>query len=176
MVLATVALTGSGQATFTTSSLFIGTHSITATYNGDSNFSASTSPPLIQTVSTPASTESVKVTGGGFITLTTGGSGSFGLVGMVSNSDVPSGNLEYQDHDTGMNIKGTTITAVVVTGTHARMFGTATVNGAGSFDFVVDVDDLGEPGTGVDKFRIQLSNGYTAGPATLSGGNIQVHQ
>jgi uncharacterized repeat protein (TIGR01451 family)/CSLREA domain-containing protein len=175
-VLATVALTGSGQATFTTSSLFIGTHSITATYNGDANFNASTSPPLIQTVVTPASTESVKVTGGGFITLTTGGSGSFGLVGMVSNSDVPSGNLEYQDHDTGMNIKSTTITAVVVTGTHARMFGTATVNGAGSFDFVVDVDDLGEPGTGVDTFRIQLSNGYTAGPVTLSGGNIQVHQ
>jgi hypothetical protein len=42
------------------------------------------------------------------------------------------------------------------------MFGKATVNGAGSFDFVIDVDDLGEPGTGVDKFRIQLSNGYTA--------------
>jgi hypothetical protein len=55
------------------------------------------------------------------------------------------------------------------------MFGTATVNGAGSFDFVVDVDDFGEPGAGVDKFRIQLSNGYTAGAALISGGNIQVH-
>jgi uncharacterized repeat protein (TIGR01451 family) len=175
MVLATVVLNGSGQATYTTSSLFIGTHSITATYSGDANFKGSTSPPLIQTVATPPSTESVKVNGGGSILLTTGGSGTFGLVGMVSKSDVPSGNVEYQDHDTGMNIKSTTITAVVVTGIHAQMFGKATVNGAGSFDFVVDVDDLGEPGTGVDKFRIQLSNGYTAGPALISGGNIQVH-
>jgi hypothetical protein len=40
------------------------------------------------------------------------------------------------------------------------MFGAATINGAGSFDFVVDVDDFGEPGAGVDKFQIQLSNGY----------------
>jgi hypothetical protein len=54
------------------------------------------------------------------------------------------------------------------------MFERATINGAGSFDFV-DVDDLGEPGTGVDKFRIQLSSGYTAGGSKLSGGNIQVH-
>ena len=173
-VLATVAVDASGQATYMTSSLFLGAHPITATYNGDDNFAGSTSAALIQTVVVPASTESVKVNGGGFITLATGGNGSFGLVGMVSKTDVASGNVEYQDHDAGLNIKSSTITAVVVTGTHARMFGKATVNGAGSFDFVVDVDDLGEPGAGVDKFQIQLSNGYSAG-ASLSGGNIQVH-
>jgi hypothetical protein len=174
-VLAIVAVDGSGQATYSTSSLFIGVHSITSTYNGDANFTGSASAAVIQTVVTPLSTESVKVNGGGFITLATGGNGSFGLVGMVSKTDVASGNVEYQDHDAGLNIKSTTITAVVVTGNHARMFGTATVNGAGSFDFVVDVDDFGEPGAGVDKFRIQLSNGYTAGAALISGGNIQVH-
>jgi uncharacterized repeat protein (TIGR01451 family) len=175
-VLGTATLNLSGQATFTTSTLFIGAHSITATYNGDANYNGSTSPPLIQTVVAPPSTEDVKVTGGGSIPLTTGGSGTFGLVGMVSSKDVPSGNVQYQDHDTSMNVNATTITSVVITGTHAQMFGKATINGSGSYDFVVDVDDLGEPGTGVDKFRIQLSNGYTAGPATLTGGNIQVHQ
>jgi hypothetical protein len=158
-----------------TSSLFIGAHSITATYNGDANFTGSASTAVIQTVVVPTSTESVKVNGGGFITLTTGGNGSFGIVGMVSKTDLASGNVEYQDHDAGLNIKSSTITAVVVTGTHARMFGKATVNGAGSFDFVVDVDDFGEPGAGVDKFQIQLSNGYAAGVGLLSGGNIQVH-
>ena len=105
----------------------------------------------------------------------TGGSGTFGLVGMVSATDVPSGNVQYQDHDTGMNVKATTVTSVVVIGTHGQIFGKATINGSGSYDFVVDVDDFGEPGSGVDKFRIQLSNGYTAGPAVLSEGNIQVH-
>ena len=38
--------TSSGVATFTTSSLAVGTHSITASYPGDATFSASTSAPL----------------------------------------------------------------------------------------------------------------------------------
>lgn len=74
-----------------------------------------------------------------------------------------------------MTVKSTVVTAVQVTGTHARIFGKATIDGSGSYDFIVDVDDLGEPGTRVDKFRIQLSNGYVRSE-TLSGGNIQIHQ
>ena len=74
-----------------------------------------------------------------------------------------------------MNLKSTLITAVLVTATHAQIIGKATINGAGSFDFAIDVDDLGEPGANVDKFGIQVSNGY-ARSGTLSGGNIQVHK
>jgi Bacterial Ig-like domain (group 3)/FG-GAP-like repeat/Abnormal spindle-like microcephaly-assoc'd, ASPM-SPD-2-Hydin len=40
----------SGTATLTTSTLAVGTHSMTATYNGDTNFAPSTSPPLKQVV------------------------------------------------------------------------------------------------------------------------------
>jgi hypothetical protein len=43
-------LNGSGVATLTTSTLSVGTRSITATYNGDANFSSSTSPVLYQVV------------------------------------------------------------------------------------------------------------------------------
>ena len=43
-------LNGSGVATFSTGTLIVGTHSITATYNGDSNFASSTSQPLSQVV------------------------------------------------------------------------------------------------------------------------------
>jgi len=46
----TSALNGSGVATFSTSSLSVGSHSITAQYNGDSNYSGSTSPPFTQMV------------------------------------------------------------------------------------------------------------------------------
>jgi hypothetical protein len=49
-VLGTKALDGSGQATYTTTSLSVGTHSITAVYGGDSNFNGSTSPTLTQVV------------------------------------------------------------------------------------------------------------------------------
>ena len=45
-----VALDGSGQASFTTSSLTPGTHSITAQYSGDVNFVSSSSTPFSQLV------------------------------------------------------------------------------------------------------------------------------
>jgi hypothetical protein len=48
--LGTVTLNNSNQATFATSTLAAGTHSITTVYSGDSNFSASTSVALTQKV------------------------------------------------------------------------------------------------------------------------------
>ena len=48
------ALNGSGQATFTTSSLSVGSHSITAIYSGNASFTASTSAAIIQVVGIPA--------------------------------------------------------------------------------------------------------------------------
>src|SRR6266550_1788391 len=48
-----------GKATFTTSGLTAGTHSITAIYGGDASFTISTSPVLMQTINSTASTSSV---------------------------------------------------------------------------------------------------------------------
>jgi large repetitive protein len=48
--LATLTLNGAGQATFTTSALALGTHAITATYAGDTNFLASVSALLAESV------------------------------------------------------------------------------------------------------------------------------
>jgi large repetitive protein len=56
--LATLTLTG-GQATFTTSSLALGTFQITAVYGGDSNFTGSTSPALAQVVKKGSTTTMV---------------------------------------------------------------------------------------------------------------------
>src|SRR5262249_52318553 len=47
--LATIAMSG-GKASFTTSSLTRGTHTISAVYSGDTNFNGSTSANLLQTV------------------------------------------------------------------------------------------------------------------------------
>jgi hypothetical protein len=55
---APVTLAG-GSATFTTSSLTSGSHSITAVYSGDANNLASTSAPLTQTVNQSATTTSL---------------------------------------------------------------------------------------------------------------------
>jgi hypothetical protein len=48
------ALTAAGIATFTTSTLTPGSHSITAVYGGDTNFTGSTSAPLIEQIGAPA--------------------------------------------------------------------------------------------------------------------------
>jgi hypothetical protein len=59
---ATVLGTGtlsSGTAALSTAALAIGTHSITATYSGDSNFAASISPVLVQTISQTATTTTI---------------------------------------------------------------------------------------------------------------------
>ncbi len=52
-------VTASGVATFTTSSLAVGTHSITASYSGDTQYSASTSAPISQTISKNTTTTAV---------------------------------------------------------------------------------------------------------------------
>jgi hypothetical protein len=48
--LGSATLNSNGTATFTTSTLAVGSHSITAFYGGDCNFASSTSPMLTQTV------------------------------------------------------------------------------------------------------------------------------
>ncbi|WP_159450493.1 Ig-like domain repeat protein [Bradyrhizobium mercantei] len=53
-VLGTIALSGAGVATFTSSALTLGSHTITASYGGSASFAASTAPPVIQAVNTPA--------------------------------------------------------------------------------------------------------------------------
>ena len=52
--LGTGALNGAGVATFTTSTLALGSHPITAVYGGDGSFASSTSATLIQSVDVPA--------------------------------------------------------------------------------------------------------------------------
>ena len=52
-VIATVAITG-GTATFNSAALTVGTHGVTAVYNGDVNYAASSSPTITQTVNKAA--------------------------------------------------------------------------------------------------------------------------
>jgi len=74
-----------------------------------------------------------------------------------------------------VKVKCTDVTDVVRSGTHATVFGDATVNGTAT-TYRIDVDDNGEPGAGVDTFKIHTASGYTAGGAApILKGNVQVH-
>jgi Mg-chelatase subunit ChlD len=124
----------------------------------------------------PTSTAGCKVTYGGRITALNGDKGTFG---GNAKADGLQGEEEYQDHGpaTNMNVHSIDVQAVTCNadGTSASIFGTATINGSGTFDYRIDVVDNGEPGAGSDTYRIRLSNGYDSGVKTLLGGNIQIH-
>ncbi len=99
--LGTGTLDGSGIATFTTSSLLVGIHSITAVYGGDTDFIGSTSSTLSQTVNQDASTSIIAssanpsvfgqpITFTATITSNTPGSGTpTGLVTFMDGRDHP---------------------------------------------------------------------------------------
>jgi hypothetical protein len=113
--LGSAALNGSGVATYSTASLAVATHSITAVYGGDSNNSASTSPVLKQSVTgtaavlaspTPSSTLA-----GGPVTFTwTPGNGATGYALWIGSTGAGSDNLYYSGQ------KGSTVTSLTVSG------------------------------------------------------------
>jgi hypothetical protein len=123
----------------------------------------------------PVSTPGCKVTYGGRITAANGDKATFGGNAKVPDSG-PQGQEEYQDHGPAvdMNVHSIDVDTVTCSGTSASIFGTATIDGSGMFDYRIDVTDNGEPGT-ADTYRIRLSNGYDSGVQTLVGGNVQVH-
>jgi hypothetical protein len=61
------------------------------------------------------------------------------------------------------------------TRTRASIFGQATIDGSGTYDYRIDLQDLGEPGK-TDTYRIRLSNGYDSGEQVLNQGNVQIHK
>jgi hypothetical protein len=122
----------------------------------------------------PASTAG-QTTGGGQVLNAAGNDKiAFGF-NAKSTSNGLQGNCTVVDPSpaTNVKIKCLDVTSLVQTGTHATVFGNATVNGTAT-TYRIDVDDLGEPGAGHDTFKIQTSSGYTAG-GTLTNGNIQIH-
>ncbi|HUP33053.1 MAG TPA: post-COAP-1 domain-containing protein [Gaiellaceae bacterium] len=104
---------------------------------------------------------------------TAGGTASFGFgVELLTGALVPTGDLTFVDHGLRKKVKATAIDSFHVAGTKATFTGRATVDGVPGVRFVVEVEDLGEPGT-ADTFRIVLGDGYGAGGVLLNG-NIQV--
>jgi Big-like domain-containing protein len=124
----------------------------------------------------PSSTAGCKVTYGGRITARNGDKATFGGNAKATGLQ---GEEEYQDHGSAadLNVHSLNVQAVVCSadGKSASIFGKATVNGSGSFDYRIDVTDNAEPGAGTDTYRIRLSNGYDSGTQTLEGGNVQLH-
>ena len=134
------------------------------------------------------------VTGGGWITSPTGayatnpaatGKASFGFVSKyLKGANVPSGNTRFQFEAGSLDFKSTAYQWLVIAGQcRAQFKGTGTINGAGSYSFMltgVDGERCGNPGP--DTFRIQITDSTTGATVydngsdqAIGGGDIQVH-
>ena len=127
------------------------------------------------------------VTGGGWImspvrayTSNPGltGKATFGFVAKYKKgANVPDGNTEFQFKAGDLNFHSTSYEWLVVAGTNAKFKGVGTINGQGTYKFMITADD-GSP----DKFRIQIWDAgdglvYDNGSQqALGGGSIVIHK
>jgi CSLREA domain-containing protein len=175
---------GSGQATFCYAGPELpGGDAIKAYADSDGNDLQDAGEPVdaaTKTWALPASTPlcQVSITNGGRITANNGDKATFGGNAQVPRKGQPKGSEEYQDHGpaASLNVKSTKILAVTCSADkkQASIYGQATVNGAGSYVFRIDVRDVAEPGIGRDTYRILLSSGYDSGEHTLESGNVLI--
>ena len=127
----------------------------------------------------PATTPGCEIiiTNGGWIIANNGDRANFGGNAKADEDGNVSGNEEYQDRGPAepFNLHGNVLVVVCDPDpTRATIFGQATIDGAGSHDYRIDVRDFAEPGKDVDTYRMRV-NTYDSGEQTLEGGNIQIH-
>ena len=113
--------------------------------------------------------------GGGWITLSSGGKGTFGMIGGTQPAGGTMGHFVYINHDTGLAVQSTSV-GTFNAGCTSFLSGSGT-SGSGPVDFTVQVTDNGEPGS-ADTISITISGAASdsQGPSTLGGGNIKVHR
>lgn len=140
------------------------------------------------------------VTGGGWINTPAGayspdptltGKTTFGLVAKYKKgASVPDGNTEFQFHAAGMNFHATAYDWLVVAGRKAQYTGTGTINGSGSYRFMMTlIDGDLNGGDKIDRLRMKIwdDNGVLydnqvggaddADPTTaLANGSIVIHK
>lgn len=121
------------------------------------------------------------------------GKASFGFVARYRpGANTPSGNTEFQFKAGNLNFKSTTYDWLVVAAAHAKYKGEGTINGGGSYGFMVTAVDGDSPGGGgADGFRIKiwdLTSGATVydnksgegdeseANTSLGGGSIVIHR
>lgn len=141
------------------------------------------------------------VTGGGWFNSPIGayvpnptvtGKANFGFVSKYQHgATVPTGQTEFQFKAGNLNFHSTSYDWLVVAGKKAQYKGVGTINGSGSYRFMLTVIDGQQPGgDGLDKFRIriwsdhgglvydnQLDASDSDDPTSvLGGGSIVIHK
>jgi hypothetical protein len=168
----------SGQATFCFSAALPGANGIHAFADSNTNGMQDAGEPFNEAAKVwtpPASTSfcAVTISDGGFIFANNGDRASFGGNAKVLADGTVEGHQQYTDRGPAQPLKvvSTELTATTCNQmrTEASIFGKATIDGAGSHNFRIDVTD------GPDSYGIILDTGYASGQHPLSGGQITIH-
>jgi len=120
----------------------------------------------------------VKISDGGWIIAANTDMATLGGNAKVSLSGVTSGQQQYHDHGPvqPLTVNAIDVQAVVCSGdrTKVSLFGNATINGSGSYEYEIDLHDNGEPGVN-DMYRIFIPAApYESALQKLQGGNVQI--
>src|ERR1051326_2503994 len=142
---------GTATATFSTSSLTVGGHSITAVYGGDGNFNGSTSPAITQNVD--ASSPSISGQPGNLV-VCSGSSASFSVTATGTD-------LSYQWRKNGVNLSnGGTISGST---TATLTINPASAADSGSYDVVVTTG-CGSPTSNTASLTVNITPSITVQP------------
>jgi hypothetical protein len=167
-------LNANGSFSYTPSMIFHGEDSFTYRAFDGSEYSEIVTVRI--TVSQPGAQGFI--TGGGKY-FQEGRKCTFGFAAKVEGTGVQ-GNLEFKDHDAGVRAESQSVDWVYAPNQADGFFsGTCTLNGMTGYTFLVQVKDLGQPGSN-DRFAIWIYDEfntlvYSSG-AALSGGNIVNHR
>jgi Big-like domain-containing protein len=120
----------------------------------------------------------IMITNGGWIIADNGDRGIFGGNAKADEDGDTTGNEVYEDKGPAEPFKlhGDVLTVVCdPDSTRATIFGEATIDGTGSHPYRIDVQDLGEPGKGRDRYRMRV-DAYDSGEHTLQAGNVNIRR
>jgi len=151
----------------------VGITTVTWTATDHSGNAATATQKVTVVANTPSSTPGVHVHGQGTIVVN-GAKAIFEFNVRVRKTGKVVGTFAFDEKRIRLDLDSTSITSIVVTGTHARIVGTTRIGGRGRYTFVADVDDIRDPGRHIDKFAIQVSNGIIVAPTVLQRGNIDI--
>jgi MYXO-CTERM domain-containing protein len=125
-VIGTSSVDGAGVATFATSGLGSGSHTIAADYSGDGNFTASTAPAVTQVVNQDGATVAVSSAPN---PSTYGSAATFtAAVTSAGTGGTPTGNVTFKDGTTALGTVAVDGAGVATFSTAALLGGTHTIN------------------------------------------------
>jgi hypothetical protein len=172
-----------GQAKITYTGQNVGTDNIAAYADTDNSNTQDTGEPgdtATKTWTTPISTPcAVKITNGGWIKADNGDRANFGGNAEATSNGSLKGQEEFQDKGANVSVHSINVTSVTCPSpTQARIFGTATNNGSGTYNFQINVQD-GATTNQPDMYGMTLSGTspiYESGEHVLGGGQIDIHK